>query len=359
VTTIISQHNPKSNFDDKQIQLAVEAQGGFFAVAFRGEHTKSTLKSIADDLKLQRKHTARITKNYQKDFSFEEAFGVSACTRPGQDTRTEQDDEYYPVISPEARAQIAREAHFATLRDLHSTQKRRAIADFSRKSRLRLLKLVSRLEKTASGLFLTFTYRANMQDHTDAKKHLDLLLRWLKYHHPEGAFLWRMEYQKRGAIHFHVIAFNVRRIEIQSLTQYWQELTGDNSYPDIETMHNRRRALYYVSKYVAKHESNNPSGFISEPYSEKPAFFGRFWGVVNRKLLPFAARSLIFLQGDAKAFHDLRRYARRHYKRLSGRLQGFTLLVGDAQQWLDLLWRTERDNDRWMAWVEPAQTQTT
>jgi len=117
-----------------------------------------------------------------------------------------------------------------------------------------------------------------MQDHSEAKNHLDLLLRWLKYNYKEGAFLWRMEYQQRGAIHFHIIAFNVHRVEIEKVTKYWQELTGDDSYPDVETMHNRRKAVYYVSKYVAKRESNNPSGFINEPYSEKPQFFGRFLG---------------------------------------------------------------------------------
>lgn len=349
--TIISQPQLKSNFDDTKINLAVEAQGGLFAVAFRDAATHATLRSCADDLKLQRKHTNRIIHNYQKDFSFQEAFGVSACTQPGQDTRVETDDTYYPVISPEARVQIAREATLATLRDLHNTTKRRAIADFSRKSRLRLLKLVSRLEKTASGLFLTFTYRANMQDHSAAKQHLDLLLRKLKYDHPEGAYLWRMEYQKRGAIHFHVIAFNVHKVEIEKLTQYWQELTGDDSFPDVERIQNRRKTLYYVSKYVAKHESNISSGFINEPYLEKPAFFGRFWGVVNRKNLPLAPRTLIYLTGDAKVFHDLRRYARRYFNRLSRRLQGFTLLVGDAEQWLELLWHIEQSNDRIMALI--------
>lgn len=342
----ISQNITKSNFDDRQISLAVEAQGGFFAVAFRDEQTKQTLRSCAFDVKLQRKHTNRIVQSYQKDFSFEESFYALALTRNIAHTRNEQDDMGYPVISQEARAQIAREASSATWRDMHSTPKRKMIAEFSRKSRLRLLKMVSRLEKTASGLFLTFTYRANMQDHSQAKTHLDLLLRWLKYNYAEGAFLWRMEYQQRGAIHFHIIAFNIHRVDIAKITAYWQEMTGDDSYPDVETMHNRRKAMFYVSKYVAKTEKHLPSGFINEPYPEKLQFTGRFWGVVNRKLLPLAERTLIYLHGDAKVFHDLRRYARRHYKRLSRRLQGFTLLVGDAQQWLDLLWKTELQTGR-------------
>lgn len=343
--TIISQTYPNTNFDDRKILLRVESQGGLFAIALGDEKAKSTIRSCADDIKLQRKHTTRIWQNYQKDFSFKESFEALNCAGRSADTSIEQDPVYLPVITQDAKDLIAKEALHATLRDLFNAPKRRAIAEFSRKSRLRLLKLVSRLEKTASGLFLTFTYRANMQDHTEAKKHLDLLLRWLKYNYPGGAFLWRMEYQKRGAIHFHVIAFNVNRVDLKQLTSYWQDLTGDDSYPDVETMHNRRKALYYVSKYVAKPEENS-AGFINEPYSEKTVFFGRFWGCVNRKLLPFAARSFLYLRGDAKIFHDMRRYARKHYPRLSRRLQGFALLVSDADQWLDLLWYIEQSTGR-------------
>lgn len=324
----------------------MEAQGGLFAIALKDDRAKMTLKSCAQDIKLQRKHTARIYQNYQRDFSFDEIFEALNCAGRLADTSVSAEATYLPVISLEAKQQIAREAHFATAREIFHPVKRRQIADFSRKSRLRLLKLVSRLEKNASGIFLTFTYRANMQDHSQAKYHLDLLLRWLKYNYQEGAFLWRMEYQKRGAIHFHIIAFNLKHIDIDAVTTYWQELTLDDSYPDVETIHNRRKALYYVSKYVAKHEVNSPSGFISEPYSEKLQFFGRFWGVVNRKLLPFAPLTYLYLHGDAKVFHDMRRYARRHYKRLSRRLQGFCLLVSDAEQWLNLMYHEEVTTQR-------------
>lgn len=365
---IITQNIPKANFDDRQIKLRIEAQGGLFAVAIESDLPRRTQHSTAHDLKMQRKHTARIYQNYQKDFSFEEIFEALDCTGRQADTSircnpeapyysqdrykralnrtTEQDPVYMPVITPEAKAQIEREALFATLREIHDQPKRKMIAEFSRKSRLRLLKLVTRLEKNASGKFLTFTYRENMQDHTEAKVHLDLLLRYLKYHYKQGAFLWRMEYQKRGAIHFHVIAFNVAWIDIDALTAYWQEMTGDDSYPDVEAIHNRRKAMYYVSKYVAKHERTDISGFISEPYSEKPQFFGRFWGVVNRKNLPLAVRTYFRVVGDAKVFHDLRRYARRFYAGLSRRYQGFCLLTVDGNQWLDLMYRSELETGR-------------
>ena len=240
--------------------------------------------------------------------------------------------------------------------------KRGAITEFSRRSRGRLLRLVARLKPEASGLFLTMTYRQNMRDHVLAKKHLDKLLRWLKYNYPEGAFVWRMEYQRRGAIHFHLLCFNVSFIEAGKVTTYWQKLTGDDSYPDVQNIQNRRKATYYVSKYIAKvveDEMSAPawllaqaarsfpllvalgalaaSGFIYVPYLEKSSFVGRFWGVVNRKNLPYAPLRSCRIVGGADVLHEMRRDSRRRCPKTSKRLQGFSLFVDDAERWRSLM----------------------
>lgn len=232
---------------------------------------------------------------------------------------------------------------------------------------MRLLRFVARFVPTASGRFLTYTYRENMQDHKRAKHELDLLLRWLKNHYPEGAYLWRMEYQKRGAIHFHIIAFNVGDMKLSEVTDYWQGMTGDDSYPDVKRIENKRKATYYVSKYIAK---TSPSieaaptwmvalcvgswrllaavalvaardGFINLTYSENenlsPVFIGRFWGIVNRKNLPMAVLHKVRIKGGADVLHEMRRYARRYAPVIGKRLQGFTLFVQSPSQWLRLL----------------------
>lgn len=227
-----------------------------------------------------------------------------------------------------------------------SEMKRGRIAGFSRKSRKRLLELVSRLNVGAAGLFLTFTYRENMTDHKKAKRHLDLLLRWLKRRFPESAILWRMEYQRRGAIHFHLIAFGADYVNLHDITAYWQRMTEDDSYPDVERITSRRKALNYVSKYIAKLPNADESealvdGLDSVPYSEiseDGAWVGRYWGVVNRDKLPFAAAVVIAVTGRLAAFFDFKRAARRYYKRgiWRSRIQGFTLFVNDAERWFDL-----------------------
>ena len=162
-----------------------------------------------------------------------------------------------------------------------------------------------------------------------------------------------MEYQRRGAIHFHLLCFNVAFIEAGKVTTYWQDMTGDDSYPDVREIQNRRKATYYVSKYTAKVADGMvdavPSwmlaialrsprtalalaalarrGFIYVPYLEKSGFVGRFWGVVNKKNLPYAPLRSCRIIGGADVLHKMRRYARRYYAKTSKRLQGFSLFV--------------------------------
>jgi len=246
------------------------------------------------------------------------------------------------------------------VRPIANRFQRGRICSFSRKSRKRLLELTARLRKDVVGMFLTFTYRGEVS-HVDAKKHLDLMLRWLKRKLPSSAFIWRMEYQRRGVIHFHVLQLGTRRVSrsvFDGITVHWQKVTCDESYPDIKTIHNKRHVMRYVSKYLAKSEqavtpaafcedvaadsvseaaSAADAGFIYVPYSEKREFVGRFWGVVNRDKLPFADKTIVDFHGSALAFLEYRRMARRYTRGrcyFPSRLQGFTVFVNNSEKWL-------------------------
>lgn len=208
---------------------------------------------------------------------------------------------------------------------------RGTIREFSRKSRHRLLSLVARVDEDVSGVMVTFTYRSNMQDYDTSKKHLDLVLRYLKYHYPGAAALWRMEQQQRGAIHYHVMLLTRGHVwvDIAALRAYWHSLVGEVASINVKWIGSRKRAFRYVAKYVAKvlsapeavaAQAAVAGNLDSLPYSEKasdgsaavaaraacepvsattseaadedasvaPGFVGRFWGVFNRKMMPFA-----------------------------------------------------------------------
>lgn len=131
--------------------------------------------------------------------------------------------------------------------------KRGQITGFSRKSRKRLIEMCARLRDDVEGLFLTLTYRANYQDARGAKKHLDLMLRWLRYHRPGCTVIWRMEPQDRGAIHFHLLILGTTWIAVRGIRTQWRGLIGElGGNVDVERIHNRRKAMVYVAKYIAK-----------------------------------------------------------------------------------------------------------
>lgn len=283
------------------------------------------------------------------------------------------------------------ELHAETARRLGSgsAARRGRIVHFSAKSRKRLLEVMARMRKDIKGLFMTFTYRREDVSNFEAKKHLDLMLRWLKYNIPDAAFIWRLEFQERGTPHFHIIELNVKRVPLdvfKGITAHWQKMTGDDSYPDIKQMQNKKHAMFYVSKYIAKRGQTTPAAFGEDaagavggpqpseasaagldyvPYSEKSVFVGRFWGIVNRKNLPLADQQVRDFNGSALSFLEYRRMARsyldarfasalrewqtnpkkRCYKNgvlkpkpnrfnLPARLQGFTLFVENSEHWL-------------------------
>jgi hypothetical protein len=237
-------------------------------------------------------------------------------------------------------------------RDLHTVQRRgggirRPVMGFSSKSRLNLLRLVSRL-RDVPALFITLTYRQNLTDHAAAKRHLDLALRWISRQLPRSAILWRMEYQRRGAIHFHLIVFDAYGLPLADFTAYWQRMTGDNSYPDVKYVQgNRRRILAYVAKYVAK-----PDGLDSATNSEVLSQPGRYWGVFARRFLPLADVLVMHII-HAGVLYDFRRLVRRYLRgRVSGKFlgwlcvgspMGFSLFVGDASQWHTLFGQVAAD----------------
>lgn len=330
-------------------------QGGLLQVSYAGQSNSA----LDERVQWKRFYRAEFSQAAAKLPANKKHFDSSGCLIGADFSSAELDNI---TLAADARYQ----------RFVAVNRRRGRISTFSKGSRRRLLRITARFRSDVSALFVTLTYRENMRDHKAAKKHLDYTLRWLKRRH-SGAILWRMEYQKRGAIHFHLLLFGADYIEIAELTTYWQYVTGDDSYPDVERCDGRRKVLAYVSKYLAKVEAadddnaqparfspdcadggaaagldnetySDPNG---EPLSISPsagAFVGRFWGVIRRDMLPFADAIKAVFHGDARVIAEFRRYARRHWRGMSKKVQGFTLFC-NAARWFELFdWLTD---DTW------------
>lgn len=93
----------------------------------------------------------------------------------------------------------------------------------------------------------------------------------------DGGIVWWLEFQERGAPHFHFLA--TKRIAHEWLARVWSEITGGNekSCTSIEAIKNPSSMGNYAKKYAMKSEQKAvPSGFKN---------IGRMWGVSAPKIL--------------------------------------------------------------------------
>ena len=180
-------------------------------------------------------------------------------------------------------------------------------------------------------LFMTLTYPGGTPEHwvpfarrlkRDLEAFLKRFWRFEKWGWGPGAFvIWRLEVQKRGAPHLHLMIFNVPYLGHEIVGQWWYEVvaSGDSAHEkagvQVEACRTWEKAGYYMSKYMCK----EASGLIHESYRavytpEQVALVedlwarpGRFWGVRRRRNMPVELESWAMTR---EAFYRLLRIAR-------------------------------------------------
>lgn len=272
------------------------------------------------------------------------------------------------------------------------------VTTFSRNSRLRMLRKMARLN-AKNGVFLTLTYPLRHPDARTAKGHLRALLERFRRRYPQASAIWRLELQKRGAPHFHLIFFNLPFVPFREVRRWWAEITVD--YVDewmprvkIEWIRSPNGVMYYAGKYCAKPDGSSSEGAVSQSLvslstthictllasllllpsglAHVPAYIykviverqpsvGRQWGTFNEAGLPYAPHSTIVLeQVTAVGFGYAKDAMREVYPRVGHCNQRgaaiFTsgaylcyeellkLLVPDIPRSLERMWIGERDN---------------
>lgn len=192
------------------------------------------------------------------------------------------------------------------------TPKRGKVSEFSAKSRVRLMSIMNRIDfsRRADCVFVTLTYGASWPSPTEAKRHLRAFLKRIKRLRSNASALWRIEFQKRGAPHFHVLVYGVRFIKKEWVKLAWSRVLsgqfhasdGREPFTRIEKIRTATGAMFYLSKYVAKHSD----GFNYVPYLAKAdsayldngSDVGRHWGVEWRDCLPFGKAFVVELTSE-------------------------------------------------------------
>lgn len=210
---------------------------------------------------------------------------------------------------------LALKSPFKVSRLTEEPPKRGAITTFTRQSRVRLLRKMARLEPTRV-VFVTLTYPARYPDAMTAKGHLRALFERIRRRYAQSSAIWRLEYQERGAPHFHILFFDLPYLPFALLRQWWSEIIRayvDASLPRvrIEKIRSKQGAMYYAAKYCAKMATTeDQSFFINSTYLHA----GRWWGVFNHHHLPYADRYYIITEQITEYGF---RYARRYLEMLS------------------------------------------
>lgn len=126
--------------------------------------------------------------------------------------------------------------------------------------------------------FITLTYScADIVDYKDSMRHLEQFLKWLTRTAGARLYVWRLEIQKRGQIHFHIVteAF-IRYDAIRDKWNSIQQKAGliergmNPNSTDIKSAISVSDVAAYVSKYMAK-EDKEPTNYTG---SEIKKFYG-------------------------------------------------------------------------------------
>lgn len=127
-----------------------------------------------------------------------------------------------------------------TLRDARNTLRRLALANFNENS-----------------YFITLTYEENMQEVKKADDDFKKFIKRLKYNFGDLKYIAVREFQKRGAVHYHMIsdvhlpAWNDEE-ELRELEVYFWREVWKHGFVDIKSINHVDNVGAYITKYMDK-----------------------------------------------------------------------------------------------------------
>ncbi len=186
---------------------------------------------------------------------------------------------------------------------------RGAVRCFTRASRQRMLRFLQSVDREKCGmpLFVTLTYPGEWPgDPRRWKRDLEVWLARMKRAHPTAWAVWRLEPQRRGAPHYHLLVFGVSALAKEWLSRTWFEVVGSGDErhlragTQVQRVESWRRVIGYAAKYLAKEVAELPGAWQQG--------VGRWWGVHRRKLAP---REVLEVELAGSAYFRARRVLRR------------------------------------------------
>lgn len=111
----------------------------------------------------------------------------------------------------------------------------------------------------------------------ELKRHLDNMLKFFRRRITPFSYLWFLEFQKRGAPHYHLMYCSRGEIvDKADVGRQWARIcdTGDPYHESVGTRIEKIRTANGAGRYAAKYASKAEQKTIPEPFRD----IGRFWG---------------------------------------------------------------------------------
>jgi hypothetical protein len=106
--------------------------------------------------------------------------------------------------------------------------------------------------------FLSLTFAENITNLKEANAHFSRFIKRLNYLSSNGnkksllKYIVVPEFQKRGAVHYHVLFFNLPHIKKEKIAEAW-----GFGFIDIKKSKNVDKAIHYMTKYMSKELGSN------------------------------------------------------------------------------------------------------
>lgn len=202
------------------------------------------------------------------------------------------------------------------------------IKGFSKKSRYRMQKRMNRLDfDNLENLYsVTLTYPKRFpEDGITHKTDLDVILKRFKRRFGDDIeYLWKLEFQKRGAPHYHIIIRLPKRYQLPYLQRwlgknwfevaqrFWDEkqinhLDAGTQFKELTKKQGKdslQSAAFYLCKYINKEEDNTPE------HQGRYWGYSRNWGILMHEA-ELTGRELIQFRRLVK------KYTKRNNRRMS------------------------------------------
>jgi hypothetical protein len=214
--------------------------------------------------------------------------------------------------------------------------KRGKVAGFSGKSRNRLMRTLAEVRRDCLPVFVTLTFPNDYPTIERAKRDLDTFIKRLARNFPDVAGVWKLEPQKRGAPHFHLLIWGADHSELLAFVPVaWCEVVGSDdsnhlawhkgelgNKPCVQKIESQRGVFWYASKYMSKE--------VGTMFSD----WGRWWGVFHRNNLPLG--ELVNVEVTEEKAIQFIRYMRR-FARIRSRDYRTLTIICDADFWINRL----------------------